>query len=427
MYPLYSLLLLLFLLAYLPLSFLQDPTLRKYRRRLRERFAFYSPSLLKAIEGSRPLWVHAVSVGELMAASPLISELMKGSSRPKILLTTVTATGNQVAKERFPQAEGIIFFPLDFRWIVKRSLRQLRPRAVVLTETELWPHFLRACGEEGIPCILVNGRISHRSFRHYRLVRPFFRTMIRNMSLFLMQTEADLSRILHLGAPPSRVKWTGNLKFDQLTGQEGGDLGLRLKQELGIEGQSPVFIAGSTHQGEEEAALEAFLAAKEEVEELILILAPRHPERWPAVERMLDQKGVAWIRRSQLLEGRGRRGDIILLDTLGELGGMYSLGSVVFVGGSLVRTGGHNILEPAFYGVPILFGPHMENFREIADLFLRSGAAMVVQDSADLSRKVIWLLRHPEEARQMGMRARSVLEQNRGATQRTLEWLRDYL
>jgi len=427
MYPLYSLLLLLFLLAYLPLSFLQDPTLRKYRRRLRERFAFYSPSLLKAIEGSRPLWVHAVSVGELMAASPLISELMKGNSRPKILLTTVTATGNQVAKERFPQAEGIIFFPLDFRWIVKRSLRQLRPRAVVLTETELWPHFLRACGEEGIPCILVNGRISHRSFRHYRLVRPFFRTMIRNMSLFLMQTEADLSRILHLGAPPSRVKWTGNLKFDQLTGQEGGDLGLRLKQELGIEGQSPVFIAGSTHQGEEEAALEAFLAAKEEVEELILILAPRHPERWPAVERILDQKGVAWIRRSQLLEGRGRRGDIILLDTLGELGGMYSLGSVVFVGGSLVRTGGHNILEPAFYGVPILFGPHMENFREIADLFLRSGAAMVVQDSADLSRKVIWLLRHPEEARQMGMRARSVLEQNRGATQRTLEWLRDYL
>jgi 3-deoxy-D-manno-octulosonic-acid transferase len=352
---------------------------------------------------------------------------MGQKAQQKILLSTVTATGNRVAKGRFPQADGIVFFPLDFRWIVRRALRQIRPRTVLLTETELWPNFLRACAEEGIPCILINGRISKGSFRRYGWVRPFFRRMVKDMPLFLMQTEADLLRIIELGANPASVKRTGNLKFDQYAQGEDENPRTKLLQELRIEEGAPVFIAASTHEGEEKAALEAFLQSKKEVEDLLLILAPRHPERWPGVERMLNQRGLAYSKRSELRAASGRVGDLILLDSMGELGRIYSLGTVVFVGGSLVRIGGHNILEPAFYGVPILFGPHMHNFQEITELFLAEGAALAVRDSSQLAEELLWLLRHPEEAKDMGAKGRVILDQNRGATQRTLDLLKAYL
>jgi len=427
MYPLYSLLLILFFLIYLPISFLQDPTLRKYRRNLKERFGRYSPQLLERLKGSRPLWIHAVSVGETMAASPLIAELMRQRPQERIVLSTVTYTGNQVARERFPGADGIIYFPLDFQGVVQRALRQIRPRTVLLTETELWPHFLRACREQGIPCMLINGRISEASFRRYRRVRPFFRRMVRGMPLLCMQSEADERRIIELGADPASVKWTGNLKFDQYAKEEGEDSRPRLLRELMIGDEVPVFIAGSTHPGEEEAAIEAFWGAKKEITNLLLILAPRHPERVAEVEQILNQRKLAFSRRSRIRLGERRDGDVILLDTMGELGKMYSLGTIIFVGGSLAKIGGHNILEAAFYGVPILFGPHMENFREIAELFLTRGGALAVRDASDLAEKLLWLLLHPQEAQAMGERGRALRRENRGATQRTLDLLKAYL
>jgi len=427
MYFLYSILLLLFLLIYFPLSFLKDPFLRKYRIDLGERFGIYPPDLKERLKDSRPLWIHAVSVGEMMAASPLLSALMKGKPGEGVILSAVTATGRGVAKERFPNASAILFFPLDFRWIVKRSLKAIQPRAVLLTETELWPHFLRGCSEQGIPCILINGRISEGSFRRYRWVRGFFRRMIKDMPLFCMQSEVDLLRIVGLGADPSRVVCTGNLKFDQYLKEEGENPRRQFLQDLMIEDHVPIFIAGSTHRGEEEAAIEAFLRAKVEVDNLLFILAPRHPERFSEVARLLGQRGLAFSRRSQIRPAEEREGDVILLDTMGELGKIYSLGTIIFVGGSLTPIGGHNILEPAFYGWPILFGPHMKNFEEITDLFLSGGGALSVRDPSDLAQKLLWLLHHPQEAEAMGERARSILCQHRGAMQRTWDLLKKYL
>jgi len=427
MYSLYSALLILFLLLYLPLSFLKDPFFRKYRRNLKERFGIYPPRLLEDPRDPRPLWIHAVSVGEMMAASPLISELRRQRPGEKMILSTVTATGNRVAREKFPDAGAILFFPLDFRWIVGRSLRQLCPRAVLITETELWPHFLRSCAERGIPCILINGRLSEASFRRYRWVRPFFRDMVKGMPLLCMQSEADLARMVALGADPSRVRWTGNLKFDQYAKEEGEDPRPRLLQELMIGEPMPIFIAGSTHRGEEEAAIEAYLTAKRKVANLLLILAPRHPERLAEVERLLSERGLIYSRRSLLRTGVPREGDVILLDTMGELGKIYSLGAVIFVGGSLASVGGHNILEPAFYGRPILIGPHMENFREIAELFLSGGGALTVRDASDLGQGLLRFLLHPAEAQAVGEEAQKILRRHRGATLRTLEALKEYL
>jgi 3-deoxy-D-manno-octulosonic-acid transferase len=363
----------------------------------------------------------------MMAASPLISELMKRRTEERIILSAVTATGRRVAQEKFPSASAILFFPLDLRWIVKRSLKALHPRAVLLTETELWPHFLRACSEQGIPCILINGRISEDSFRRYRWVRRFFRRMIKDMPLFCMQSEADLLRIVQLGANPSRAVCTGNLKFDQYWKEEGENPRLQFLQDLMIPDQVPIFIAGSTHGGEEEAAIEAFLRAKREIRNLLFLLAPRHPERLNEVERLLTQRGLAFTRRSLIQPGKGRDGDVILLDTIGELGKMYSLGTAIFIGGSLAPIGGHNILEPAFYGRPILFGPHMKNFQEIAQLFLSGGGALSVRDPSDLAKKLLWLLHHPQEAEAMGERARSIVRQHRGSMLRTWELVKEYL
>jgi 3-deoxy-D-manno-octulosonic-acid transferase len=426
-YGLYSLLLLLFLFVYLAISLLKDPSLRKYRRSLCERFGVYSPRLGEELMGSRPLWIHAVSVGETMAASSLVLELMKRGFQGKMVLSSVTATGNQVARERFPGAGAIVFFPLDFRRVVQKSLNRLQPRAVLLTETELWPHFLRACREKGIPCILINGRISETSFKRYRWAKWFFRYMVKGMTLLCMQSEGDLDRIIRLGADPARVHWTGNLKFDQFVMEKEDNLRPRWWKELVIEEGTPVFIAGSTHPGEEEAAIAAFLAVKKDIGNLVLLLAPRHPERLAEVERIFAQSGLAFCRRSVIGREGERKADAILLDTMGELSRMYSLGTVVFVGGSLGRTGGHNILEPAFYDRPILIGPHMENFREIAELFLSQEAALCVKDASDLAERLRWLLLHPQVAREMGERAGLLLRRHQGATQRTLDLLKAYL
>jgi 3-deoxy-D-manno-octulosonic-acid transferase len=251
--------------------------------------------------------------------------------------------------------------------------------------------------------------------------------MIRDMPLLCMQSEADRTRIVNLGADPSRVVCTGNLKFDQYLQQEMESPRLELLRELMIPDGVPLFVAGSTHRGEEESALEAFRRAKREVSDLLLLLAPRHPERLGEVERLLSQRGLTYSRRSAIGPGRKRAGEVILLDTVGELGKIYSLATVVFVGGSLAPVGGHNILEPALYGRPILFGPHMRNFQEIAELFLAGGGALSVRDAGDLGEKLLRLLHRPQEAEAMGEKARSLLGQHRGATERTWNLAKDHL
>jgi 3-deoxy-D-manno-octulosonic-acid transferase len=357
-----------------------------------------------------------------MAATPLARELAARRPELPLLVSTVTDTGRGVAEGRLP-AKQFLFFPLDFNWAVRPALDRLRPRAVLLTETEIWPNFLRACSTRDIPVILVNGRISQRSFPRYRRVRRFFGRVLQGIRLFCMQTPEDARRILDLGAPSDRVHVVGNLKFD-LAGAgpaEPGAEGGAVRQMLGLPLSRPVLVAGSTHRGEEEPVLEAFKAVRRSVPELTLLLAPRHPERLGEVEALLEREGLSWVRRSRLPVDVPPA--VILVDTMGELARLYAVGTVVFVGGSLVPIGGHNILEPASHARPVLFGPYMGNFADMARLFLEHQAAVQVPEAGMLADETLRLLREPSVAGRMGENGRAIVGTHRGAGRRTVDLL----
>lgn len=422
MYLLYSLALLFLTLAFLPVFLFQAIWTGKYRRGLGERLSLYGRKPTRFDKG-RPIWIHAVSVGEVMAASPLASLLRAKHPDVPILVSTVTETGNRVARDQIPGVERVIFFPFDWRWIVDRALERFNPRLVLLTETEIWPNFLRACYLRRIPVAIINGRLSRRSFRNYRIVKPWLRQVMAQIDLLCVQTEEDARRFIELGAPGEKVRVTGNIKFDF---QDRVNIGSELLESW-IPADAPVFIAGSIHRGEEEAILQVFLKAVPEFPGLVLILAPRHPERISEVETLLQRMGIPYSRRTEILKSEKRPTRVILLDTIGELASLYRLGTLIFIGGSLVPRGGHNILEPAFYGKPILFGPHMENFQEIASLFLSQGAALQVMNKEELGEKVMSILRSPEKVAALGSAAYEVMAAHRGAALRTLALIEEYL
>jgi 3-deoxy-D-manno-octulosonic-acid transferase len=419
MYWLYSLGLGAFFLAGLPVFVAQAILRGKYRRGLRERLGW-----VPAWAGSTsPIWLHAVSVGEVMAAAPLAQEL--GVRRPDLplLASTVTDTGRGVAEKRLA-AQQYVYFPLDFAWAVRPVLRRLRPRIVLLTETELWPNFIRACGMRAIPVVLVNGRISPRSFPRYRRVQGLFARVLQGIHLFCMQTPEDAMRILELGAPKERVRIVGNLKFDLAEADHPED-GSTVRDLLGLPPLRPVLVAGSTHRGEEVQVLEAFQVVRRSIPDLTLLLAPRHPERLGEVEGLLHRASLAWIRRSRL--PAETTAPVILVDTMGELARLYAAGTVVFVGGSLVPIGGHNILEPAAYAQPVLFGPHMGNFAEMARLFLAQGAGSEVRDVHGMATEVLRLLTDRTLASRMGQAGRAIVDTHRGAGRRTADLLEPLL
>jgi len=410
----------------------------KYRRSLPERLG----RVATWTGPVPPIWLHAVSVGEVMAATPLALELASRRPDLPLLVSTVTDTGRAVAEQRLP-ARQYVFFPLDFGWAVRPALDRLRPRAVLLTETEIWPNFIRACGMRGIPVVLINGRISPRSFSRYRRVRPLFARVLQGIGLFCMQTSQDAARILELGAPEDRVHVVGNLKFDLAMAGHTGE-GLAVRTMLGLPNARPVLVAGSTHRGEEESVLKAFQAARRAAADLVLLLAPRHPERLAEVEGLLAQAGLQWVRRSRLpappapacaTADRSRQAGlpveelppVILLDTMGELAKLYAAGTIVYVGGSLVPIGGHNVLEAAAYARPVLFGPHMGNFAEMARLFLEQGAGLQVRDATELGEQIVRLFAEPAVARRMGEVGRRIVDTHRGASRRTVDLLETVL
>jgi 3-deoxy-D-manno-octulosonic-acid transferase len=417
MYWLYSLGLGGFLAAALPGFLLQAIRHGKYRRGLAERLGGVAPWS----EARAPLWLHAVSVGEVMAAAPLARELRARHPELPLLASTVTETGRGVAEQRLP-ASRFVFFPLDFGWLVERMLERLRPRLVLLTETELWPNFLRACARREIPVVVVNGRISPRSFPRYRLVRRWFGRVLQDVRLFCMQSEADAERILGLGALADRVRVVGNLKYDLPALAQVPDVGA-IRHSLGLAPDEPLIVGGSTHRGEEELLLGAFARLRQVRPEACLLLAPRHPERLDEVERLVRQAGLAVVRRSQLPPEPRGGAPVILLDTMGELALLYAAAAVVFIGGSLIPHGGQNILEPAAHARPVLHGPYMGNFAEMRDLFQAAGAAIQVEDGPALDRQLELLVRDPARAERMGKAGQGILEAHRGATRRTADLL----
>ena len=413
MYQLYSFVLALLALGYLPLFLVRKVWGAGYPVALRERlgFARVPPAPLPR---SR-FWVHAVSVGEVMAAVPLVQALRIRWPAADVVVSTVTATGDRVARARLPEAAATFTFPLDFPGAVRRTVRRVGPAAFIALETELWPNLLRALRRAEVPAILANGRISDRSYRRYRLVRGLFRRVLDHVALFCMQSEEDARRIISLGARPERVLVTGNLKMEAPPGDAGT---AELWRRLLHLGQAPVVVAGSTHRGEEALVLDAFRSVRPAADGLRLVLAPRHPERLDEVEALIRSRGLAVVRRSRVSAGSAP--EVILVDTMGELASLYAVADVIFVGGSLVPVGGHNVVEPALHAKPVVFGPHMTNFREAAALLLRADAAVQVGSGAELATALGRLLADAPARQALGRAAWSAVRSHQGACVRTV-------
>lgn len=394
----------------------------RLRKGIGERFGLISREKTSLLDGSDTVWVHAVSVGETMAVRPLLKALKARWPERKIVLSTVTETGREIA-EKLPEADLCVYFPFDFGFSAALALKRIRPALIVIVETEIWPNFLRHARRLGIPAVLANGRISDKSFGGYRRFSRLFRPVLANFSALCMQSGEDASRIAMIGAPPSRVHVAGNLKYDMPVPTVPEERKAALRARYRIPAQVPVFTAGSTHQGEEEAVLAACVALSAEGREFFLALAPRHPERAGEVAELLGRFGITFARRSSL-DGSAEclnAGDALLVDTVGELMDLYAVSDLVFVGGSLVPVGGHNVLEPASLGVPVLFGPHMNNFREIAARMLDCGGGRRVDDAPMLKEAMRVLLDSQAARREMGQCGANLLREHSGSTERHME------
>ena len=389
----------------------QDPG---HRRRWRERLGLI-PTL-----PAGGLWVHAVSVGETRAALPLIRALLERYPDWPLLVTTTTLTGSRQVREALGEQVQHVYAPYDLPGAVARFLRQTRPRLAVIMETELWPNLLRQCAVAGIPTLIANARLSERSARGYARIRGLTAPMLRDITLIAAQAEADAERFRALGA--HHVQVTGNLKYDLALPNDLPEQGRRLRRERLGENR-PVWIAASTHAGEDEQVLEAFATLRAHWPELLLLLVPRHPERFDSVAALCQQRGLSVIRRS---EQRPCASDtaVFLGDSMGELLLFYAAADLVFVGGSLVPTGGHNVLEPALLGLPVLFGPHMFNFTEAGERLLEADAAWRVADAAELAAQVDRLLTDSALRQNAGQRGQAVVERHRGALAALLDCIR---
>ena len=423
MYALYSVLIVTFFLVMSPYLAWQALRYRKYIGSLRQRLGYLPISF--NLDGEPSIWIHAVSVGEVLTARALLPQLRERYPRYRLFLSTTTMTGQQIARGNLQYVDEVFYFPFDLSFVVNRTLRLVKPRMFIMMETEIWPNLLRACHRAGIKTVLVNGRISSRSYPRYRLARPFFRRVLAHVDRFCMQSEESARRIIDIGAEPDRVVVTGSLKFDSLeipgAGAATADRGRnRVLRYFRIAPERPVIIAASTLKGEETPVLEAFQRIRARVPEVLLIIAPRKPERFDEVEQIARRGGWNVARRTDLPVDAEPRQDIVVLDTIGELAQLFQVATAVFVGGSLVDQGGHNILEPAVFGKPIVFGPYMQNFAEIARAFIDNDAAIQVRTGRELEHALMGLLADPVRRARLGAAARALVEANRGARGKTM-------
>lgn len=417
MFLLYNLFSAIILLTYLPSLF--------SKRGPENRLTYLSERLGLSSYSKTDIWAHAVSVGETLACLPFLKRLKKEFPEKKIVFSTTTYTGQKIAREKFPEADRIMYMPWDTELCIRKAVSSLKPELFITVETELWPVLFQRLKAAGSAIVLLNGRVSLRSFKGYKLIRPFMKKVLSHIDYLYMQGETDAERITALGADRKKVGIMGNLKFDIEIDKRG-----HLKWTDYIKGK--ILLAGSTHKGEEEIILDAYKTIKEKNNDLRLLLAPRHPERFSEVEKIIRERGLTYIRRSELPVHGSRftvheqQPDIILLDTIGELPQLFSRATITFIGGSLLPYGGHNILEPACWGKPIIFGPYMDNF-PIAKEFLTKSAALVARNSTEIVKEVSELLKNPEKAEQMGENARIIIESNKGAIEKALELVRSFI
>ena len=423
MWLLYECGLLLGLLLYVPKAL--------WRRRLPHRgwtmrLGRYPRGVTDLLGGRPTLWVHAVSVGEVLAVRPLLQALQAARPQTPLVLSTITPGGFGIASKAMDGRGAAVYFPLDLRVCVRRALRAFRPRLLLLVESELWPAAIRLTRGAGIPVVLVNGRISPRAFRRYRLIRPWLDGLLRQVDLFLMQSQEDADRLVALGAARDRVQVTGSLKWDASLGVRPSAAALQqAAARLGLHGQETLLVGGSTHRGEERWILEAFAAVRASHRDARLILAPRHLERLDEVERLVQRSGHVPVRLSRVAQRLDW--DVGLVDTFGELPTYYGLSSLVVIGGSFIPHGGQNPLEASSLGKPVVFGPSMQNFADIAQQLLAHQAARQVAGGPELAAVLQELLANQAKTQAMGRRAQELTERFRGAAQRTLDALQPYL
>lgn len=419
MYLAYSLLLALGLLVLSPYFLFQALAHGKYVEGLRQRFGS-----LPAIDKHPVIWLHCVSVGETQAARPLVERIRREFPHHALVISTITRTGQKLARDVFGKhAHSIIYFPFDWRWTARRALRAVNPDAVLIMETELWPNFLRECKARAIPVALVNGRISRQSFRRYAWIKFFLARVLPTLNIAVMQSEVDAGRLRDLGMPVDRIHTAGNLKFDAGAVSSAAEKTEEIRSRFGLSAETPLILAASTHAPEEKIILESF---KHFDGRARLMLAPRHPERFQEVASLIRDSGINWARRTDAPDAADAEARVILLDTIGELPATYSLASVVFVGGSIVDRGGHNVLEPAAAGVPVVTGAHTHNFHAIVDL-LNEAKAIVqlppLRDTAasdELAKVFAELLANPERRNDLAARAKQLVVENQGAAERTI-------
>ncbi len=421
MFILYDLIFIVFAICYLPVFLLK----RKFHKGFMSRFGVLPPEL----KFDHPVWIHAVSVGEMMAVRPFIAQIKQSFPDKQLVISTVTATGNSIAVKTARPGDIVLYLPLDLRGAVKKYVERIAPEIFIAAETELWPNLIAYLHAKNIPFVVINGRISDASFRGYRMVSFLLRGLLNKISLYCVQTERDRQKLLRLGLAEDKINVSGNIKFDISAPQAADHPDCRVR--LGLAPVHKLLVAGSTHPGEERILLNVCRSLQGDFSDLRLLLAPRHPERSPEIEKIAAQKGFHPVCVSRIAGSpyavHQSPNIVFILDTVGELLSCYAGGDIAFVGGSLIRKGGHNILEPAALGKPVIFGPYMSNFRDIAELFLRHEAAVQVQDQAALREAIRSLLADPRRAAELGEKGKSLITQNQGATRKSLEYVRGFI
>jgi 3-deoxy-D-manno-octulosonic-acid transferase len=390
----------------------------------REGFAAKFLGLVPRRTSQRPcLWLHAVSVGEVNLLAPLLARIAREKPDWECVLSTTTMTGMALARKKYASVTSF-YCPLDFSWAVRTAMRRVRPDLLVLAELELWPNLIRAAHETGAKVAIINGRLSEHSYRGYRRIRPLLARVLRSVDVVAVQDETYAGRFRTLGASEATVHVTGSMKYDGAQTDRQNPATLRLRQLAGLSAEDVVFLAGSTQEPEEALALDVFRELRAGWPHLRLVLVPRHPDRFDAVARLLEQSGMAWQRRTELGERGGhRRSQILLVDVVGELGAWWGTAQIAFVGGSMGNRGGQNMIEPAAYGAAVSFGPNTWNFRDVVTTMLDRQAAVVVEDQAQLMAFVRRSLEQPEYAAELGRRAQTLVAEQLGATERTLNLL----
>jgi len=416
-YIFYNIILTFIIILFIPYFIIRFLVQKDFKSELLERMGYFHQNFPQ-----KNIWLHAASVGEVFGCLPLLKNIKEEFPKDGIILTTMTRTGREVAKKSSSEINEVLFFPIDYPFFLKKVIRKLKPRLLLIAETELWPNLIISCGRLNIPIILFNGRISRKSFPRYKFFKFFFKRFLKYVSLFLMQTEEDRLRVLKIGAPPERAKVTGNIKFDITPPPSWEGKRTEFLKIFGNIENHIFLIAGSTHSGEEEILIKTYKKLIKSYPELILILAPRHLQRIREVEEILRKESISWVRRTSFSLGGNKfernSYDVILLDTIGELINLYSLATIVFIGGSLTPVGGHNPIEPLLFKKCVLFGPYMFNFKEISNLLVEAGGAIQVKDDIDLFYQLKRLLSDEISRNKVGQIGYKIIEDNRGAKEK---------